>query len=50
MIADQGLVGFVTVNGHGGAQGVAPWGGLERRLSVNPDVLRGTGVRGSVND
>ena len=36
MIADQGLVGFVTVNGHGGAQGVAPWGGLERRLSVNP--------------
>ena len=35
-IADQGLVGFVTVNGHGGAQGVAPWGGLERRLSVNP--------------
>ena len=36
MIANQGLIGFVTVNGHGGAQGVAPWGGLERRLSVNP--------------
>ncbi len=36
MIAQQGLVGFVAVNGQGGAQGVAPWGGLERRLSVNP--------------
>ena len=36
MIANEGLIGFVTVNGHGGAQGVAPWGGLERRLSVNP--------------
>jgi uncharacterized oxidoreductase len=35
-IAEQGLVGFVTVNGHGGAQLVAPWAGLERRLSVNP--------------
>ena len=36
MIADEGLVAFVTVNGQGGAQLVAPWGGLERRLSVNP--------------
>jgi uncharacterized oxidoreductase len=36
MIAEEGLVGFMTVNGHGGVQCVAPWGGLERRLSVNP--------------
>jgi uncharacterized oxidoreductase len=36
LIAGQGMVGFITVNGHGGAQLVAPWGGLERRLSVNP--------------
>ncbi len=35
-IAAAGLIGFVTVNGQGGAQLVAPWGGLERRLSVNP--------------
>jgi hydroxycarboxylate dehydrogenase B len=35
-IAQQRLVGFLTVNGQGGAQLVAPWGGLERRLSVNP--------------
>lgn len=36
IIAEQGLIGFITVNGHGGAQCVAPWGGIERRLSVNP--------------
>ena len=36
MIAEHGLIGFVAVNGQGGAQRVAPWGGLERRLSVNP--------------
>ena len=36
MIADEGLVAFLTVNGQGGAQFVAPWGGLDRRLSVNP--------------
>jgi uncharacterized oxidoreductase len=35
-IAEQGLVGFLTVNGQGGSQLVAPWGGVERRLSVNP--------------
>ncbi len=35
-IAAAGLIGFVTVNGQGGAQLVAPWGGVERRLSVNP--------------
>jgi uncharacterized oxidoreductase len=36
LIAGRGLVGFLTVNGQGGAQLVAPWGGLDRRLSVNP--------------
>ena len=36
MIADEGLIAFLTVNGQGGAQFVAPWGGLDRRLSVNP--------------
>lgn len=35
-IAAAGLIGFITVNGQGGAQLVAPWGGVERRLSVNP--------------
>ena len=35
-IAGEGLVGFLTVNGQGGAQLVAPYGGVERRLSVNP--------------
>ena len=35
-IAAAGLIGFVTVNGQGGAQLVAPWGGVDRRLSVNP--------------
>ena len=35
-IAAAGLIGFVTVNGQGGAQLVAPWGGVQRRLSVNP--------------
>ena len=36
LIANEGLVAFLTVNGQGGAQLVAPWGGLDRRLSVNP--------------
>jgi uncharacterized oxidoreductase len=36
LIAGEGLVGFLTVNGQGGAQLVAPYGGVERRLSVNP--------------
>lgn len=35
-IASHGFVGYVAVNGHGGAQNVAPWGGVDRRLSVNP--------------
>ena len=36
MMAEQGFIGFVAVNGQGGWQYVAPWGGLDRRLSVNP--------------
>lgn len=36
MMANEGLIGFLTLNGHGGAQLVAPYGGVERRLSVNP--------------
>lgn len=35
-IAGEGVVGFLTVNGHGGAHLAAPHGGLDRRLSVNP--------------
>jgi hydroxycarboxylate dehydrogenase B len=36
MMAEKGCVGFITVNGHGGAQLAAPYGGIDRRLSVNP--------------
>ena len=36
LLANGGLIAFLTVNGQGGAQCVAPWGGMERRLSVNP--------------
>ena len=35
-MAGDGMIGFLTVNGQGGAQLVAPWGGVERRLAVNP--------------
>lgn len=35
-IARQGLVALITVNNHGGAPQVAPFGGCERRLSSNP--------------
>jgi uncharacterized oxidoreductase len=36
LMAGEGLVGFLTVNGHGGAHLAAPYGGIDPRLSVNP--------------
>lgn len=36
MAAEQGFVGLLFVNTHGGGKIVAPWGGRERRLSANP--------------
>ncbi len=33
---EAGMVGLLLVNGHGGDQGVAPYGGLARRLGTNP--------------
>ena len=36
MAAEQGFVGMMFVNTHGGGKIVAPWGGRERRLSANP--------------
>lgn len=36
LISSQGVIGFLTVNGHGGAHLAAPYGGIDRRLSVNP--------------
>lgn len=36
MAAEEGLVGIATVNSGGGGQLVAPFGGIERRLSTNP--------------
>ena len=35
-IARQEMIGLITVNNHGGAPQVAPFGGRERRLSSNP--------------
>src|SRR5215831_18918393 len=34
--AHKGLIGIMFVNTHGGGKLVAPWGGIERRLSANP--------------
>lgn len=36
MAAEAGCVGIMAVNGHGGDQGVAPFGGADRRLPTNP--------------
>lgn len=33
---EAGMVGLLLVNGHGGDQGVAPYGGIARRLGTNP--------------
>jgi hydroxycarboxylate dehydrogenase B len=34
--AEAGMIGIMTVNDHGGGQAVAPFGGIEARLSTNP--------------
>ena len=34
--AQAGMVGLLFLNGHGADQGVAPWGGIARRLGTNP--------------
>jgi hydroxycarboxylate dehydrogenase B len=36
MIADRNMMGLATANGHGAAQRVVPWGGIQHRLSTNP--------------
>jgi uncharacterized oxidoreductase len=33
---EAGMVGLLIVNGHAGDQGVAPYGGIARRLGTNP--------------
>ena len=35
-IAERGMLGLATANGHGSAIRVAPWGGRQNRLSTNP--------------
>ena len=39
--AQAGLIGILFVNGHGADQGVAPWGGISRRLGTNPMACAG---------
>jgi uncharacterized oxidoreductase len=36
MAAQQGMIGMAMVNNHGGGLCMAPWGGMERRLSPTP--------------
>lgn len=36
MIAEHDMMGLAAANGHGAAQRVVPWGGVEHRLSTNP--------------
>jgi uncharacterized oxidoreductase len=36
MIAERNKMGLATANGHGAAQRVVPWGGIEHRLGTNP--------------
>jgi len=36
MAAEGNMIGMVMVNNHGAAQQVAPYGGIERRISTNP--------------
>jgi uncharacterized oxidoreductase len=36
LVAEQGMLGLATANGHGSAIRVAPWGGRQNRLSTNP--------------
>ncbi|MBM3235715.1 Ldh family oxidoreductase [Candidatus Poribacteria bacterium] len=39
MAAEEKMIGMVLVNNHGAAQQVAPYGGIERRISTNPICL-----------
>jgi uncharacterized oxidoreductase len=48
LMAGEGVIGFLTVNGHGGAQCAAPHGGLDRRLSVNPFAYGIPGPNGPI--
>jgi uncharacterized oxidoreductase len=46
MAAERGMVAVMFVNTHGGGKLVAPYGGIERRLSANPiavGIPRGNG-------
>jgi uncharacterized oxidoreductase len=47
MAAERGMVAVMFVNTHGGGKLVAPYGGIERRLSANPisvGIPRGSGT------
>ena len=35
-VAERGMIGILFANSHGAGRFVAPWGGIERRLSANP--------------
>jgi uncharacterized oxidoreductase len=48
LMASRGVIGFLTVNGHGGAHLAAPYGGLDRRLSVNPFAYGIPGPNGPI--
>lgn len=39
MAAHEGMVAIMFFNTHGGGRLVAPWGGVERRLSANPIAI-----------
>ena len=39
MAAEAGMAAVLFANTHGGGKIVAPWGGLERRLSANPIAI-----------
>ena len=39
MAAREGMVGIMFINTHGGGKLVAPFGGIERRLSANPIAI-----------
>jgi uncharacterized oxidoreductase len=47
-IADAGLVALLFVNYQGGDQNVAPFGGVERRLTNNPISMAAPSARGAV--
>ena len=39
MAAREGMAAIMFINTHGGGRLVAPWGGVERRLSANPIAI-----------